>query len=94
MTILKTSAQAVSRVLRRKGYNPTSTEGGTRWPGLLCAKSGGEVRVRVWQNVSDEEPTTDDRDAAAEIAELLTGLGYKIRYETGGYSLYVVGKEV
>lgn len=93
--IRKTNAQAVARVLRRAGYKPASTGDSTsRWVALRCARSGDEVRVRVWSNVEAETPSQEDRETAAAIAELLAGLGYKIRYETGNYSLYVEGKEI
>ena len=94
MTIKPTNAQSVSRVLRAAGYNPQSAGDSTkRWVGLLCSKSGDEVRVRVWENVDRVEPSAEDCAAAAEIAELLASKGYKIRYETGAYFLYVAGKE-
>lgn len=93
--IAPTNAQAISRFLKRHGFNPQSTsDSARRWVALMCSKSGKEVRVRVWSNICDETPTVDDRQVVAEIAELLTKNNYKIRYTANDYYLYVEGKEV
>ena len=90
--LAKTNAQSVSRVLRVNGYSPSSTESLARWPGLLCRKSGDEVRIRVWRNELKDTPGADDRACAAEIAALLASKGYTVRYTIGEYFLYVAGK--
>jgi len=96
LMITHTTPQAISRVLRKAGYNPTWSDGGDRWHGLTCRFGGlpGQVSIRVWQYVENEEPTADDRAAAAEIAKLLTEGGYQVRYKEGDYRLQVIGKEV
>jgi len=88
-----TNPQAISRVLKANGFTPSYAPHGKRWPGLLCTRSGDDVRVRVWKNIEDETPSDDDRETAHEIAELLESLGYIIRHETGEHFLYVAGKE-
>lgn len=94
MAIRPTNAQAISRVLRRNGFNPLSCGDSTRrWPALLCAKAHGEIRIRCWSNVEEETPNAGDREVIADIAELLKSKKYKIRYKAGDYYLYVVGKE-
>lgn len=91
--IRPTNAQAISRVLRANGYNPSSTERKTGWPGLLCKRSGAEVRVRVWENPDLPEASASDTATAEEIATLLIENGYSIRYTSGAHFLYVAGKE-
>lgn len=88
-----TNAQAVSRVLRANGWRPHSAgDSSTRWPALQCKRVGDSVVVRVWANIEDEEPTRQDRDDAAAIAQLLADKGYKIDYTSGDYRLHVKGK--
>lgn len=91
--IKRTTPQVIARVLRCNGFAPSSTESVARWAGLRCARSGDEVRVRVWSNVEDVEPSSEDRADAAEIAALLVAKGYEVRYETGDYCMYVAGKK-
>lgn len=87
------SARMLSVFLKNRGYTPHTMDSGKRWAGLTCRKSGDEVRIRAWQDIDLEEPSEDDRELIAEIAELLTDNGYKIRYITGNYALYVLGRE-
>lgn len=94
MAITRTTAQMISRLLRQQGYNPQSTGDSTqRWVALACTQSADEVRVRVWSDYTQEEPSEEDCKTTADIAALLTQRGYKIRYNPGAYYLYVSGKE-
>ncbi|HEY9013812.1 MAG TPA: hypothetical protein VIM84_01960, partial [Gemmatimonadales bacterium] len=87
--VKRTAPQAVSRFLRRHGYNPSS---GSGWHGLTCTRSGAEVRVRVWQRVDWGFPTSADVAVAAEIATLLRANKYIVRYVDGSHVLYVEGR--
>lgn len=89
----KLAARRISTILRRNGYNPTSSHYGKRWHALKCQQSNEDVRVRVWSDILRDEPSEEDREVAAEIAALLAGLGYEVSHEAGSYYLYVANKK-
>lgn len=93
MAITKVNAQGISRFLRNRGFNPSSTESLKRSPALQCRKSLDDVIVRVWSDPYSLEPSADDVAIAAEIAELLTANGYLVKYKTGSHRMIVTGKE-
>lgn len=93
--IKPTNPQAISRVLRKAGFNPHSVgDSTTRWAGLRCRRSLNEVHVRAWQHPESEQPSIDDVLVIGEIAKVLTDKGYKIRHKAGDHYLYVQGKEI
>jgi hypothetical protein len=76
--MIKVRATHVSALLRRKGFNPTSSQGGKRWHGLRLRQIGDTVSIRAWGDIHLEEATSGDLEALREIAELLTSNGYEV----------------
>lgn len=94
MATARVNAQGISRFLRKRGFNPASTETLRRSPALQCKRSLDDVIIKVWSDPYTLEPSADDIEVAAEIAQLLTDNDYTVRYEAGSYRMTITGREV
>jgi hypothetical protein len=90
----KIHARMISALLRRNGYNPTSSYGSNkRWHGLLVKQLGDSVSVRVWQDIHLDEASANDRAVVGEIAAILSGNGYKVTPGADAHYLHIDDKK-